>query len=257
MQLSVRGVDIFGEYPVDRGVKGRIVFEEDRRLTSGNSPNALVWVEPSNLEAERIPVVSLCALNIDRQFRDRRPDRCQDSFAFTIGSSGMPHERPRPFDPDDSRVGRPRPGVISRADATIEGMVIRKVLVVDDEADMRTLIRNMLRTDREADFPDRRSRDGNGRPEAADRSGPFDLILLDDDFFRHGRILGVPARSATSACDVPIVFVTARGSLKDYAAGRQAGADSYLVKPFSKTLALGDRPLFTSLRRRLYPWAEP
>jgi two-component system OmpR family response regulator len=34
---------------------------------------------------------------------------------------------------------------------------------------------------------------------------------------------------------VPIVFVTAQGDLKDFAAGREAGGDSYLVKPISRT----------------------
>jgi DNA-binding response OmpR family regulator len=127
-------------------------------------------------------------------------------------------------------------------------MAIRKVLVVDDEADMRILIRNMLRTDREADFQIVEAATGTDALKAADRSGPFDLILLD---------VGLPDMDGYSVCrairhvdaNVPVVFVTARGDLKDYAAGRQAGADSYLVKPFSKTSLRAIVHLFTSLRR--------
>jgi CheY-like chemotaxis protein len=70
-------------------------------------------------------------------------------------------------------------------------MAIRKVLVVDDEADMRTLIRNMLKTDREADFQIVEAATGTDALKAADRSGPFDLIHLD---------VGLPDMDGYSVC---------------------------------------------------------
>jgi DNA-binding response OmpR family regulator len=59
-----------------------------------------------------------------------------------------------------------------------------------------------------------------------------DLVLLD---------LGLPDRDGMSVCrelrrrhpDVPIIAVTARGAERDRVAGLRAGADDYVVKPFS------------------------
>ena len=48
---------------------------------------------------------------------------------------------------------------------------------------------------------------------------------------------------------VPIVFVTAKGDLKDYTAGREAGADSYLVKPIARAALRSIVALFTSIER--------
>jgi DNA-binding response OmpR family regulator len=48
---------------------------------------------------------------------------------------------------------------------------------------------------------------------------------------------------------IPIVFVTARGDIKDYAAGREAGGDSYLVKPIARAALRSIVGLFTSVER--------
>lgn len=60
---------------------------------------------------------------------------------------------------------------------------------------------------------------------------PFDLVLLD---------LMLPKIPGTEVCrlirarsQVPIVMLTARGSESDIIAGLDAGADDYVVKPFS------------------------
>jgi DNA-binding response OmpR family regulator len=127
-------------------------------------------------------------------------------------------------------------------------MASRKVLVVDDDADMRTLIRHMLETERSADFQIVEAATGADCLKISDRSGPFDLVLLD---------VILPDMDGYSVCrairhvdaNVPVVFVTGRGDLKDYAAGRQAGGDSYLVKPFSKTSLRSIVRLFTNIQR--------
>ena len=128
------------------------------------------------------------------------------------------------------------------------GMATRKVLVVDDEAEVRVLIRKMLETDSSADFHIVEAATGKDCLKAADGSGPFDLILLD---------VVLPDMDGYSVCrairhadaNVPVVFVTAKSDLKDYAAGRNAGGDSYLVKPFSKTSLRSIVHLFTSIQR--------
>jgi len=48
---------------------------------------------------------------------------------------------------------------------------------------------------------------------------------------------------------VPVVFVTGNGDLKDYAAGREAGGDSYLVKPIGRAALRSIVNLFTSVQR--------
>jgi two-component system, OmpR family, response regulator len=68
--------------------------------------------------------------------------------------------------------------------------------------------------------------------EEAVRSDDFDLILLD---------LGLPdgdgldlVRSIRAAGNaVPIIILTARGTIEERIAGLDAGADDYLVKPFN------------------------
>jgi DNA-binding response OmpR family regulator len=127
-------------------------------------------------------------------------------------------------------------------------MTSRKVLVVDDDVEMRKLIRQMLATDRSADFLVVEAATGTDCLKSADRSGPFDLILLD---------VILPDMDGYSVCrairhadlNVPIVFVTGKGDLKDYAAGRQAGGDSYLVKPFTKSSLRSIVHLFTNIQR--------
>ena len=84
--------------------------------------------------------------------------------------------------------------------------------------------------------------------KAADKQGPFDLILLD---------VNLPDMDGYSVCrairhvdkKVPIVFVTAKGDLKDYTAGRDAGGDSYLVKPIARAALRSIVNLFTSIER--------
>jgi putative two-component system response regulator len=84
--------------------------------------------------------------------------------------------------------------------------------------------------------------------KAADKQGPFDLILLD---------VNLPDMDGYSVCralrhvdkKVPIVFVTAKGDLKDYTAGREAGGDSYLVKPIARAALRSIVNLFTSIER--------
>ena len=82
-----------------------------------------------------------------------------------------------------------------------------------------------------------------------ERNGPFDLILLDVDMpemdgyatCRALRVAGV---------DTPVIFVTAKGALKDFHAGREAGGDSYLKKPVSRPALRSIVSLFTSIDRK-------
>ena len=101
----------------------------------------------------------------------------------------------------------------------------KKILVVDDHAPTRALVRTILEAEKYENFEIVEAATGTECLKAMDKKGPFDLILLD---------VNLPDMDGYSVCralrtveeKIPIVFVTAKGDMKDYAAGRAAGADS-------------------------------
>jgi DNA-binding response OmpR family regulator len=124
----------------------------------------------------------------------------------------------------------------------------KRVLVVDDHVPTRALIRTILEAEKTEQFEVVEAGTGTECLKAADREGPFDLVLLD---------VNLPDMDGYSVCralrhvdtKVPIVFVTAKGDLKDYTAGREAGGDSYLVKPIARAALRSIVNLFTSIER--------
>lgn len=125
----------------------------------------------------------------------------------------------------------------------------RRILVVDDHAPTRALVRTILEAEKGERFEVVEAGTGTACLKAADQRGPFDIILLD---------VNLPDMDGFSVCRalrhvdtrVPIVFVTAKGELQDYAAGRDAGGDSYLVKPIARASLRSLVNLFTSLGRK-------
>jgi DNA-binding response OmpR family regulator len=110
-----------------------------------------------------------------------------------------------------------------------EGVVRRKVLVVDDDAGVRMICREVLEN---AGYAVREAEDGERGLVEGMRFRP-DLILLDvmmpdlDGFqaakrFRADRATGM----------APIIFVSARGQTSDKVRAFKLGAEDYLVKPF-------------------------
>jgi two-component system alkaline phosphatase synthesis response regulator PhoP len=109
-------------------------------------------------------------------------------------------------------------------------MAKRQILVVEDEADIAELIRFQLE---KAGFGVTCVRSGERALEAVGRQPP-DLVLLD---------LMLPGMDGLSVCrrlktapatrTVPVIMVTARGDERDVVQGLDAGADDYVVKPFS------------------------
>jgi DNA-binding response OmpR family regulator len=127
-------------------------------------------------------------------------------------------------------------------------MSTKRVLIVDDHAPTRALIRTVLEAEKAEIFQVVEAATGTECLKAADRQGPFDLILLD---------VNLPDMDGFSVCRamrhvdsrVPIVFVTAKDDLKDYASGRASGGDSYLVKPIARASLRSIVHLFTSIER--------
>jgi len=102
------------------------------------------------------------------------------------------------------------------------------ILVVDDEADVRMLVRDYLGDG----FRVLEAADGNEALALAREAMP-DLILTDVmmphlDGYTLCRCLKTDAQLAS----IPVVMVTAKAAEEDKIAGLETGADDYLVKPF-------------------------
>ncbi|QKZ16305.1 SpoIIE family protein phosphatase [Streptomyces chartreusis] len=104
-----------------------------------------------------------------------------------------------------------------------------RLLVVDDNADMRAYLTQLLQPDYDV-LP---AADGQAALEMA-LAQPVELVLSDVmmprmDGFELVRALRADPRTAR----LPIVLLTARAGEEESVQGRQAGADDYLAKPFS------------------------
>ncbi|HEY1967080.1 MAG TPA: response regulator transcription factor [Pseudonocardia sp.] len=107
------------------------------------------------------------------------------------------------------------------------------VLVVDDEENVAFLVASVLRLD---GFEVHVAEDGKRALIAAEEHRP-DLIIL--DVMLGGAAQNSPdgfevlRRLRAGGSNVPVVFLTARDAGADRVAGLHAGADDYVVKPFS------------------------
>ncbi|MGI5935193.1 MAG: response regulator transcription factor [Oscillospiraceae bacterium] len=102
-----------------------------------------------------------------------------------------------------------------------------RILVVDDEQKLREAIGKYARFE---GYDTIEATDGLEAVELC-KNNTFDLILLD---------VMLPKLDGVSACreirkfsDTPIIMLTARGDEYDRIVGFEAGADDYVVKPFS------------------------
>ncbi|WAC71731.1 response regulator [Roseateles sp. SL47] len=107
---------------------------------------------------------------------------------------------------------------------------MKKVLVVDDHADIRRLIRLTLDFE---DFEVREAADGPQALAVLDSWTP-DAILIDVMMpGMDGITLCRTIRQQSHTQEIPVLFLSARGHAKDTDEGLKAGASAYLVKPFS------------------------
>ena len=108
---------------------------------------------------------------------------------------------------------------------------MKRVLIVEDQADIRKLIRMTLEFE---DYEIHEASDGVAGLRVAQELKP-DLMLL--DVMMPGELDGLQVchriKRDAATRDIRIVLLTARGQARDREVGREAGADEYLVKPFS------------------------
>src|ERR1700730_482027 len=119
---------------------------------------------------------------------------------------------------------------MTQAGEQVSERIRHKILVVEDESDIRELLRYNLEQD---GFAVEEASDGAEALDRVRRRAP-DLMVLD---------LMLPQMSGLEICrrirnepetaKLPIIVVTARGSEVDRVLGLEMGADDYVVKPFS------------------------
>ncbi len=111
------------------------------------------------------------------------------------------------------------------------GVNIMKVLVVDDEADLRTLVGYNLKKE---GFDVLEASNGRECLEIIESNPDVKLIVLD---LMMPEVNGLDVcrilRSRPECQDVSIIMLTARGEESDIVLGLELGADDYLTKPFS------------------------
>ncbi len=117
-----------------------------------------------------------------------------------------------------------------------------RILVIEDDEPIRTALAICLRTE---GYDVRAEADGSALARVAEEFRP-DLAVLDV------RLPVGPdgysiARRLRSSSDLPLLFVTAADSLDARLEGFEAGADDYLVKPFSMAELLAR--IYALLRR--------
>jgi two-component system, OmpR family, response regulator len=115
-------------------------------------------------------------------------------------------------------------------------MTAPNIVLVEDDPSLRTLTTRALQENGYAVRP------AASAPEMwqAFEQGPVDLVLLD---------IMLPGTSGIDLCrelrrisDVPVIFISAKGSETDRVVGLELGADDYLPKPF------GTRELIARIR---------
>jgi two-component system, OmpR family, response regulator len=116
---------------------------------------------------------------------------------------------------------------MSAAMAT-SGTTKRRVLVVDDEENVTHLVSSALRFD---GFETMTAENGN---DALSKIAQYDPDLIVLDVMMPGRDgFGVLQELRAAGSQIPVIFLTARDTASDRVSGLRAGADDYVVKPFS------------------------
>ncbi len=105
-----------------------------------------------------------------------------------------------------------------------------KILIAEDEPDIRELVTFMLKF---AGYEVVAAANGEDAVRTASRERP-DLVLMD---VRMPRMTGYDAcrmmKANPDLRDVPVVFLSAKGQESEIQSGLEAGAEAYLLKPFS------------------------
>ena len=130
----------------------------------------------------------------------------------------------------DAETAGSEPGVAEGPIAPVEGADAQHVLIADDNIDMRTYLQKLLQT---AGFQVEAVGDGEQALASARERKP-DLVLSDVMMPKiDGFGLLAALRKDSELRDVPVLLLSARAGEEAKVEGFAAGANDYLVKPFS------------------------
>lgn len=111
-----------------------------------------------------------------------------------------------------------------------------KALVVDDSKAIRMIV---CRTLRELGYDVAEAQHGQAALESLARSGPVDLVMADWNMPEmDGLEMLKQLRADPAYRDVKIIMVTTESEMEQMAAALAAGADEYVMKPFTKDLLI-------------------
>ena len=129
-----------------------------------------------------------------------------------------------------------------------DAQAARRILVADDEEDVRTLVAEVLRSAR---FDVHLAGGGREAIDIATRERP-DLVLLDVMMPEiSGWEVCVTLKNHPDTQAIPIVMLSVRNEIRDMITSMQAGADDHLTKPFTR------RKLLATIERLLEQSPSP
>lgn len=102
---------------------------------------------------------------------------------------------------------------------------MNKILIAEDEAPIANLLRTALGGAR---YQCVWAADGAAASDKLENE-PFDLVLLD---IMLPKTDGYEVLEYCKSLDVPVIFLTAKGSVQDKVKGLRLGAEDYITKPF-------------------------
>lgn len=106
-----------------------------------------------------------------------------------------------------------------------------KILVADDEARIRRLVCDFLRS---SGYETEEAKNGLEAVEKFSTSKPFDLVIC--DIMMPGLDGWEVCKKIRKTSNVPIIVLTARTMEFDELASFESGADDFITKPFSPTI---------------------
>jgi CheY-like chemotaxis protein len=113
----------------------------------------------------------------------------------------------------------------------METFMTQRILITDDQPDIRKLVYLTLDI---GDFEVFEANSGENAMEVVRRVKPTVVLM---DIMMPGKVDGLEAcrliKSDPELAGIAVVMLTARGQQADIDEGKAAGADAYLVKPFS------------------------
>ena len=181
-------------------------------------------------------------------------ERVGDRMAAPLATGASPYllEASQWIGSDEAALdvsSAPRPGL---PDAQAHGLAQARVLVADDNSDMRDYLARLLSARWRVELAE----DGQDALERVRRAPP-DLVLSDVMMPRlDGFALLRELRADPRTSQIPVLLLSARAGEEAVLEGLETGADDYLVKPFSARELLARVRTHLELARRRREWSS-